>query len=275
MRFGDLKPGSSYNEVLTAAIHDFREHGYDSQERLDFWMYELAEAAERSLVSESVLDQNIKSILRSKFDRMINKGAILKSHRELKRYNLDIVMPHLRTELDQRILSSASLIKLNREEMVQKVLRRFAGWSTSIPAGGSDTESVKDIKKGMKLSDMSFVERRVMIDQGHKMVSALNNIVAAGNGALAAIWHSHWRDPAYDYRPDHKERDDKVYAIRGNWAIEQGLMKRGPNPYYDEITQPGQEVYCRCYAQFLYSINRLPDDMLTKAGLDAAKGIKS
>ncbi len=269
MRYGDLRAGASYNEVLTAAVQDFREHGYDSQQRLDFWMYELAEAAERSLVPESVLDQNIKSILKAKFERAVTKGGILKYHPGVKKYDLERIAPHLRGELDQRIVASAQLIKLNREEMIQRTLRRFSGWSTSIPVGGSDTESPLDIKKGMKLADMSFLERRVMIDQGHKMIASLNQIVAKDNNALAVIWHSHWRDPSYNYRPDHKDRDEKVYAIKDNWAIQKGLMKRGKNPYYDDITQVGQEVYCRCFAQFVYSLNRLPDDMLTKAGAEA------
>ncbi len=104
-----------------------------------------------------------------------------------------------------------------------------------------------------------------MIDQGHKFVSALNDIVAVEGGAIAGKWRSHWKQAGYDYRPDHKERDEKYYAIRGNWALEKGLMNKGEG-YTDDITQPGQEIFCRCAYVYIYSLQKLPEDMLTKKG---------
>ena len=80
------------------------------------------------------------------------------------------------------------------------------------------------------------------------------------------IWHSKWRQQNYDYREDHKERDLKVYAIRDNWAITKGLMKAGPAGFYDDITKVAEEVFCQCYAKFIYNIRSLPVDMLTAKG---------
>jgi hypothetical protein len=91
---------------------------------------------------------------------------------------------------------------------------------------------------------MRFDERRVLVDQGHKLISAINRTVAEEGNAIAGTWHSHWRQAGYDYREDHKERDDHVYAIRGNWAIKDGLMKVGPAGYSDEITQAAEEPFC-------------------------------
>jgi hypothetical protein len=91
-------------------------------------------------------------------------------------------------------------------------------------------------------------------------------VVARGNGAIAGIWHSHWRRPGYDYREDHKERDERVYLIRGSWAHEQGLVKPGKVGYLDDITQPGQEPFCSCYVQYISALSKLPDEMLTKSG---------
>ncbi len=263
-----VQPG--YYDVLTEAIADIQDHGFESESRLNGWLYDLRDAAERSLIPEEMLIRHVKSVFINQFDRLINQGAILRYHPGVQRWQLEKIKPHLRSELDRRIMASANLIKLNRAEMVDRTLRRFSGWATSIPVGGSDTDSRREVKKSMSLADMSFIERRVMIDQGHKLVAALNDIVATDAGAIAAVWHSHGHDDAsYDARPDHLTRDGKVYLIPGNWATEKGLVKSGPDGRADEITQPGQEINCRCKYRYIYSINRLPDDMLTVAGKKA------
>jgi hypothetical protein len=66
-----------------------------------------------------------------------------------------------------------------------------------------------------------------------------------------------------------------VYAIRGNWALDKGLMKAGKAGYYDEITKPGEEVYCSCSATYLYAIRELPDDMITNKGRETLAQIKA
>jgi len=116
------------------------------------------------------------------------------------------------------------------------------------------------------LRSLPFEERRVAIDQGHKMLSSLSATIAEGGNALAGRWFSHWRQLNYDYRPDHKEQDGKVYLIRDSWAHAQGLVKPGEAGYLDEITQAGEEVYCRCAVTYLYALRALPPEMLTKKG---------
>lgn len=178
------------------------------------------------------------------------------------------INPKLYAEIDRRILSAASLIKLRKEEATAETLRRFLGWSTSIPAGGGVVNDKRNLKGGIRasLSDLSFIERRCAIDQAAKLSSNLKNIVAVDNGAIALIWHSHWRQANYNYRQDHKELDGKIFLIRGSWADEQGLIK---GEYYDDIEPVGQAVYCRCYAQYLFSLERLPEENLTKKGIKA------
>jgi hypothetical protein len=95
------------------------------------------------------------------------------------------------------------------------------------------------------------------------LAASLNDILARDNQAIAAEWHSHYKELNYNYRKDHAERDSGIYAIRGNWAIKSGLMKVGEDGYTDEITQPGEEVYCRCYYRYIYNLRDLPEKMLT------------
>jgi hypothetical protein len=80
------------------------------------------------------------------------------------------------------------------------------------------------------------------------------------------MWCSHGRnDKSYDARPEHLARDGKFWAIRGNWAIEAGLMNKGEG-YTDEIDEPGEKDDCRCWCMYVRHLRDLPPDMLTKKG---------
>lgn len=263
----------TFYETISAAVQDIAAHGYDSQARLDFWLNEITEAAKRDLTPPQVLDQALRSTFSTIYKRLVENGGLIKTHPGVSRFTLQQVAPKLRNELDRRIMASANLIKLNREEAIQKTLRRFSGWATSIPAGGSDAAQKGQAKKDVykTLSQLPFEERRVLIDQGHKFTSALSEILATNSGAIAAIWHSHWRQSHYNYREDHKERDEQVYTVRSNWALERGLMKVGEAGYTDQITAPGQEVFCRCFYQWVYSLKQLPPEMVTAKGQEAMR----
>jgi hypothetical protein len=108
------------------------------------------------------------------------------------------------------------------------------------------------------------------------LVSAISEIVATDNGAIAAEWRSHYRQAGYDFREDHKERAvdgtrTRVYLVRGTWAVERRLVKSGPDGFTDQFTQPAEEVYCQCRWHWLYDLDQLPPDMLTDAGRRALK----
>lgn len=260
--------GETFFATITAAINDIIDHGYDSAERIEAWLRKIREAALRTLTPPHVLERALNDTMRAIYESKITRGGILKFHPGVERFTLARVAPRLRAELDRRIMASASLIKLNRQEAVETTLRRFSGWATSIPAGGTDAADRAKTKAEIRkpLASLPFEERRVSVDQGHKFIANLNNILAQDAGAIALIWHSHWRQQNYNFREDHKERDGKVYLIRDSWAQERGLVKPGDVGYYDQVTAVGEEVFCRCYAQYLYSLARLPDDLLTVRG---------
>ncbi|MHB1644407.1 MAG: hypothetical protein ACYCS8_17450, partial [Acidithiobacillus sp.] len=110
-----------------------------------------------------------------------------------------------------------------------------------------------------------FEERRVTIDQGHKMLANIDQTIAEQHGAIAMQWNSRWRVPGYDYREDHKELDGKIFLVRQSWAREKGLVKKS-GKYLDEIEQPSMAPMCQCTGTWLYSLRDLPDEMLTKKG---------
>lgn len=260
-----------FNDVLRAAIEDVVDNGYDDAERIALWMQRLREAGRRSFATEHALRRMLDDSLRAIYNRMVERGGAFRVHPGLSRYALINVKPRLRSELDRRIMASADLIKLNRDEAIEKTLRRFAGWSTSVPRGGTDVAKRGELKAtmGKALRSLPFEERRVLIDQGHKLNASLSQIIATDSGALAARWVSHWRQSGYDYREDHKERAGQVYLVRGSWAQGRGLLKVGPNGYTDAMTQPAEEPFCRCFYVWLYSLRdvvREAPDLLTQAG---------
>jgi len=267
----------SFFEVVTDAIREFTEHGFDSVERLTFWTDRIRRAAVDSLTPSHVLEETLNKSLQGIYKQLIDDGQIVKAHVGISRYTIDRLKPKLRTELDRRMMVSRNLIKLNREQMIEKTTQRFAGWASSVPAGGSRVVETKDVKDNIRkaLTSLPFEERRCIIDQSHKFVSSLNEIVAVDGGAIAGKWHSQFRRRGYQYRVDHKERDDKVYAIRGNWALEKGLMKAGPAGYSDEITKPGEEVFCSCSYSWIYNIRDLPPEMLTRKGEEALAEVRA
>lgn len=266
-----------FQEVLDAAVADLARHGYDDPQRVARWTEELRRAAQsQTTFSKRYLDTLVRNALTTIYTRLADKQGVLKYHPGVERFTLERVKPYLRAELDRRIMASANLIRLNREEAVNNTLRRFAGWSTSIPNGGSDTVDKRQVKQDVKkpLTSLPFVDRRVLIDQGHKLTAAINQTVAVGANAIALRWHSNWRQPNYNYRPDHKERDGEVYLLRDTWAREKGFVKPGPAGYYDQVTAVAEEPFCRCYATYIYNVRDLPADMVTTKGADTLERVR-
>ncbi len=260
----------TFNDVLNAAVADLIANGYDNAERVAEWMIQLRQAAERSMEPLGTVQERLVRALRDTYRAKVEAGGLLRFHPGVSRFTLDRVAPRLRVELDRRIMASADLIKLNRAQTIEVTLQRFSGWATSIPPGGTRKPGVRpeakdDVKKS--LASLSFRERRVAIDQGAKFVNNLSEILAVDGGALAGVWdHTGAHRPGYHPRPEHVARDGKVFVVRGNWAIEQGLMKLAGHQYTDEIERPGELPMCSCQYIWIHSLSRLPPDMITEAG---------
>lgn len=260
--------GAGFHQILTAAVIDMTEYGYDSAERVAFWIERLREAAQREAMSPRRLDEHVRAMLQAVYASKIERGGILVFHPGVQRFTLADLKPKLHAELGRRIAASAELIKLHRDEMIDKTMRRFSGWATSVPLGGSgaDQRSVRS-EVGGSFKSLPFLERRVAIDQGHKMVASLSEIIANDGGAIGAMWHSNWRQQNYDARLIHEKRDRRVYLVRDSWADRMGLVQPGSNGYTDDMDKPGEFVFCRCWYTYLYSLNRIPRDMLTPKGV--------
>lgn len=263
------KAQAFYN-VLTAAINDLMEHGFDSQDRLDRWIQALAIAARHSMLPASVLERSLADMLTQVYQRTV-PGKLLKVHSGVSQFTLEHIKPKLQAELNRRILASANLIKLNRDASIARTLQRFAGWASSVPKGGTEVAQRQEVKQAVRrgIASLPFEERRVIIDQGHKLVAAIHDIVAKDGGSIAAEWRHVREGGGYQARPEHVARNGKIFVIRDNWAITQGLMKLAGAQYTDEIEAPGEMVYCRCAYSYRYTLRDLPERMLTAKGKEA------
>lgn len=268
----------NYHDVVSAAVKDLAENGFDNVERVAYWQERIRKAAEESLISTTTLEQNLRDDLYAIYKRLVDRGEIMNRHPGLPRFTIERLAPRLRDELDKRIMASANLIKLNRKEAIEKTVRRFSGWATSVPAGGSESVDKPEEKANLKkaLNSLPFEERRVLIDQGHKLTASISNVIATSGGAIAATWNSRFRQVGYDARPEHKHRDvnGQVFVIRGNWAMQNGLMKLGGSIYTDQIEEPAELPFCRCYYTYLYAIKRLPEAMITQKGREEIERVR-
>lgn len=265
----------TYMEVLTQAVDDLVEHGYDDPGRVARWQERLTAAARQSHMGLDRVTQELREALRRRFDDYVGGDRALKAHSGIDRFTYERIKPRLRVELDKRLMASMDLIRLNREQMIARQAQRFAGWATSIPVGGPAEAKKREVKQAIRrpLASLPFEERRVMIDQGHKLVSAVNLIIATDGGAIAARWRA-VHQPGYDHRPEHLERDGLVYLVRGSWAAERGLV-RPVHGYTDDVDQPAEKVFCRCGWIYLYNLRQLPDDMLTAKGRAALELVRA
>ena len=257
----------NFYTLITEAIADFEQHGYDSEDRLNKWLEAINTGARALMPPAGEVQDALTRSLKAIFTREVDSKGALKHHK-VSAFTIDNIKPQLRNELQRRIMASAQLIKLNREQAMSKTLQRFSGWATSIPAGGSKAIDKPEVKEDVKkaLRSLPYEEKRVIIDQGHKFTASINNMIAMDGGAIAAIWHSRFRQRGYDARPDHAERDGHIMLIRDSWAYKDGYAKAGKYGFTDQITAPGEEVFCRCSFQYVYSLRELPDDMLTVKG---------
>lgn len=255
------------NQIIAEAVKDLTENGF-TPARVQKWV-----ALLRISIPAYLRTGAFQKILKSRYDRATQLKTMRKIAPSVPTYRLEQIRPDLRKELEYRIAASADLIKLNKEAAVQKTLQRFSGWASSVPIDGTRVADKNEIKAHINkpLKQLDYEERRLANDQGLKLVSNINEIIAKQTRAIAAQWYSNWPQANYDYRIDHKERDGKIYAIRGNWAIEKGLMKVGENGYTDQITKPAEEINCRCRYTYITSLRDLPSDMLTTKGREALK----
>lgn len=263
-----VKPEKKFKELVKKEVERVSKKGYGRGSQLAPSVKVIRIGAQKAAGSESKAEQQIKLDLKAIFEKATSTTAINKSVPWVKSFTIEKIKPELRRELSKAIQASTSLIKIHREEAIGKTEQRFAGWMSSIPAGGNPLKDSKSVVSKIEkpLRSLSYEGRRLAIDQGHKMIANINHIVARQNDAIAAIWHSHWRRPGYKYRTDHKGVDGHIFLIRDSWAMKDRLIKKGDLKFIDEFEMVGQLPYCSCYYQYISNLSEIPEKYLTAKG---------
>lgn len=272
--YQDFK-GGTFFETITAAVNDVARHGYDSEARIAFWLKALRRSADRSFGGAEGLTRDMRRKLEAVYHRARSRSKDPKRHKGIPAYVPDRLTPVMRATVNRRVAASVDLIKLNRERAIPQTMQRFSGWATSVPAGGSDDVDIRktkaDISKSIK--QLPFEERRVIIDQGHKLASTLDQTIAEEGGAIAVVWHSHYREAGYDFRPAHKARNGKVYALKSGWAVKEGLIDKCDG-FYEDAEAFGELPFCRCFGVWYYNLRDIPEEFLTAKGKEYMKKLK-
>jgi hypothetical protein len=256
----------TFSEVLTAAVAEMSRAGYQSEAQVQGWLQRIRYAAQAEMISDAGVLEQMRMAMGAVYQRETARG-FSETNPGVGRFTVQMLTPRMQAEMERRVRASADLIKLNKQEAVERTLSRFQGWCTSIPKGGSDVVDKRAIKAELAkpTREVRYQARRVSIDQGAKLTSALSEIVAQASGAIAGKWRHIAPRAGYQPRRAHVERNGLFYAVRGCWAIEQGLMKAVWG-YTDEITAPAEEVFCSCKYVWISTLANLPDEMLTVRG---------
>ena len=254
----------SFGQTVSAAIRDVSRWGYDSPERIAHWAELIRASANDKLGSSDAAARKLTLTLNSTFDRLLSPTGLGRRHRGLTRFQIERLRPVLRTELDRRVLAGRSILELKRDEAVEKAIRLFIGWATSIPAGGSSEESSRELRNS--LTKLTFENSLLFTDQANKLSSNISSILAENGDAIAGLWQSNYRVPGYKFRQAHRHRDGEVHLIRGSWALKAGFVRKNGVPYTDEIEAPCEWPGCKCWYVYFYDLNDIPSEFLTSKG---------
>jgi hypothetical protein len=265
----------SYNQIVNKALQELSQSGLNDPVQVAQWAERLRAAADGSFKPLNQVKTDVTKYFTTIYNRATRPRKpprVTKSAPQqtiIRRYDRSNLSKEAKLELDRRIVSSIALIKLNREISAASAAKTLIGWHSSItPEGESHTKvPVSTVAKDLKR--IPYEENRVIIDQGHKLVASLHDIVSRNSGAIAAIWHSHAHQIGYDSRPEHAARQDAIFIIRGSWADKEGLIKPAQSPgYTDQVEAPAEFPFCRCHYQYVFNLQDLPRSMLTQKAID-------
>lgn len=206
-----------------------------------------------------------------------NGPEILSSSDKRRAQDFDRLRPKIISRYNWCIENYRQQSKLYFDEQLSRFHDLLVNFLKQVPNGGAKdklskskiTEIKRELRYLTKWSRLFYIYKAISLS------TEINHIFALEGGVIAARWSYRQLDEQGEYQKtyNHKERAGRIYAVRGNWAIEKGLMKVGPNGYIDEISLPNQEIGCMCSFVYLYGLAGLPDDMITKKGRDALKEI--
>jgi hypothetical protein len=206
-----------------------------------------------------------------------SRSGIVSSSGSQIAQHFDVLLPTIQACLSECVVTYRLQAGCYFDQQLAKLHSLLDEFLRQVPSGGTKDKVVKSQITEIKKELRQFVkwEKLFYVYKAHSLASEIEFIFALQGNPLAAIWHHSQLDEQgeYDKTYDHKMQDGNVYAVRGNWALEKGLMKVGPHGYINDSTRPAQEIGCMCHLQWIYLLTSLPSEMLTEKGrLAVARG---
>lgn len=241
------------NDIIKRAFIDIKANGIKA-DTIAYWLRLYRQAASGKAfihTPASVIEPQLRAI----FKREVTSGNIIKRHGGIAPLTLKAVQPKFRQLLEDRIKSNIQLIKLERPNSIDVSTARFSRWMLDgLQMDVTLPEAYKSIQRPIT-DQLAYEHRRRAIDQGTKMLAAIDEVLAVQGGAIVAVWHSHPPTAYYQARPEHWALNKKAFVIKGGWAYQKGLLKKGDNGFMEDLpSQPAHEIYCSCYYEHLYTI---------------------
>ena len=182
----------------------------------------------------------------------------------------DTLLPSITEQFERCVENYRSQADSYLNERIGQFRAMLSEFLDQVPSGGTKDKAIKgriaEIKK--EIRSLAKWDRLFYSYKARSFPAEIEHIFVLVGNPLAAIWRYSDLDAQGEYRKtyNHQQRDGRVYAVRGCWAIEKGLMKVGPAGYLDAISRPGQELGCMCSLQWVTGVRRLPGDMTTDKG---------
>jgi len=241
------------NAIIKQAIDDIAKNGM-TDTAIQYWVSLFKKTALRTAFKHTPASV-IEPHLRKLFNKEVTSGKLLKRHGGIAPLKLKSIEPQFRNMLTNRIKANINLIVLERPNSIDVSTARLSGWLMN---GVQQDVPLPDVYKNITKpisKQLNYEHRRRAIDQGHKMLAAIDETLAVQGGAIVAVWHAHPPTSYYQSRPDHWKRNKEPFVIRDSWAYKDGLLKKGENGFMEDIPeQPAQAINCTCYYEYLYTI---------------------
>jgi len=182
---------------------------------------------------------------------------------ELKGIGMENIFNDIEENIRLIYLRLVSEVKENaikeRNSQIKERINDFLEWSKL--KGDARKEAVSDIRSTLK--SIYKWDKIFYSDYALDLIREVEIIANIKNGAIAVKW-SYGSPYSEEFDCKHKLLDNKYFFFRTSKEIKDGLIDLSNINYFDDAPRPREEWGCLCRFVFLYTINDIPESLLSK-----------
>ena len=261
--------------LLKQAVTDIFRHGTGN---LKTWQSRIVSFMSSIELTPTQAREHAEKVLFSEFEQRFKEKSVIRRQKGIELYTFEQLKPKLQNQLSDRVRGFTELIVVGGETNIQRQKQRLSGWGVNLiqPNGAVLKKDVEAVVDAIQPTERERYHIRFQDnDQTHKLIAALDKLIADDGGALAVTWNQHWtlnpRNKGTSPKTNHKQFDGKTFILKDCWAVKDELIKAGELKYYENLGDViGENYNCTCSGTYLYSINELYQirpDCFTEKGL--------